>query len=98
VKRSQLIKQIAAELGETPAVAEKSLNAVLSVLGEAMVNEDTIKLRNVGTFHIQRRPARSVRHSQSGEIFISPPAVIVSFDPASRLRKLMADSPGVVTR
>ena len=72
IDKTQLVSRIAKRLSKTPAEIEPVADAVLDEIYEALKREESVSLRNFGTFYIDVRC--------SGTVF--------KFNPAQRLRAL----------
>jgi DNA-binding protein HU-beta len=72
VDKKELASRIALRLGQDPAMAETLVNAVLEEIYAALKAEESVSLRNFGTFYIDVR--------RTGTVF--------KFNPAQRLRAL----------
>lgn len=72
IDKTQLVSRIAKRLSKTPAEIEPVADAVLEEIYEALKREESVTLRNFGTFYIDVR--------RSGTVF--------KFNPSQRLRAL----------
>lgn len=72
INKKDLAKRLAKRTGQSTKQAEENLEAVLEEIYEALKKEETVSLRNFGTFYIDQR--------RSGTVF--------KFNPAQRLRAL----------
>jgi len=72
IDKTQLVSRIAKRLSKTPAEIELVADAMLEEIYEALKREESVSLRNFGTFYIDVR--------RSGTVF--------KFNPAQRLRAL----------
>jgi DNA-binding protein HU-beta len=72
IDKKQLVSRIAKRLSKNPAEIEPVADAVLEEIYEALKREESVSLRNFGTFYID------VRRSST----------VFKFNPAQRLRAL----------
>ena len=72
IDKTQLISRIAKRLSKDPGEIEPVTDALLEEIYEALKREESVSLRNFGTFYIDVR--------RSGTVF--------KFNPAQRLRAL----------
>lgn len=72
IDKTQLIKHIAKRLSKDPGEIEPVADALFEEIYEALKREESVSLRNFGTFYIEMR--------RSGTVF--------KFNPAQRLRAL----------
>lgn len=65
--KSELVARIAELNPHLPAnKAERTVNAVLNRIAEALAAGDRVELRDFGTFLVKPRPARTGRNPQTG--------------------------------
>ena len=72
VDRKELIQRVVTRTGEEQTIVAGIIDATLEEIYEALKHEESVSLRNVGTFYI--------RSERSGAVF--------KFNPAQRLRAL----------
>jgi DNA-binding protein HU-beta len=72
IDKTQLVSRIAKRLSKVPGEIEPVADAMLEEIYEALKREESVSLRNFGTFYIYVR--------RSGTVF--------KFNPAQRLRAL----------
>ena len=82
-----MISALAQEAGMTKVSAEVALEAVLSIISDALVSGDKVQLVGFGTFESKERAARV------GRIPVNIPAKRVPvFKPGSTLKSAVANS------
>ena len=73
MNRAELITKVSEKLTEvsgakvTKKAAEETLSAIVEVVTEALVKDDTVKIPDLGTFSVAERAAREGRNPQTGE-------------------------------
>ena len=72
IDKTQLVSRVAKRLSKDPSEIEPIADAVLEEIYEALKREESVSLRNFGTFYIDVR--------RSGTVF--------KFNPAQRLKAL----------
>jgi DNA-binding protein HU-beta len=72
IDKTQLVNRIAKRMSKEPGEIEPVADAMLEEIYEALKREESVSLRNFGTFYIDMR--------RSGTVF--------KFNPAQRLRAL----------
>lgn len=72
IDKKELVARIARRTGETPVVVEGLVDATLEEIYQALKREESVSLRNFGTFYIDQR--------RSSTAF--------KFNPSQRLRAL----------
>lgn len=90
MNKTQLVDSIQAKLGEgaTKKCAEKALNAVLTAITDATLNQgDKVQLVGFGTFSIKKRGARTGRNPQTGEVMNIAASSTLAFKPSSIFKK-----------
>ena len=78
-------KQSLPEVFATKAAAEKAYIAFCSILSDAAVSGDGVRLPKVGSFNITRRAARTGRNPRTGKAVRIPARNAVKFAPAQAL-------------
>ena len=69
------------------AAAERSFNAVLSIISDELVNTGSVTLVNFGTFTVVDCAERQAVNPQTGEPVIVPAHRTVRFKPGTGLKK-----------
>ena len=72
MNKSELVAEVAAKTGDTKKVAEASVDAVVSVIKEALMEGEKVQLVGFGSFEIRERAARKGRNPQTKEELIIP--------------------------
>lgn len=67
MNKSDLISAVAANTGLSKAATGKALDAVLEVIGDSLMNDESVQLVGFGTFKTSERKARTGRNPQTGE-------------------------------
>jgi DNA-binding protein HU-beta len=67
MNKSELIEAIAAEADVPKAQAARVLDAMVSVVGDALADGQQISMVGFGTFLVRERPARSGRNPRTGD-------------------------------
>ena len=65
MNKSELVAEVAAKTGDTKKVAEASVDAVVSVIKEALMEGEKVQLVGFGSFEIRERAARKGRNPQT---------------------------------
>lgn len=85
--KAELITAIAKEVKGTNAVAERHLNATLSVIQKTLKKGDSMPLVGFGTFSVVKRKARKGRHPRTGEALKIPASKVVKFSAGKNLKE-----------
>jgi DNA-binding protein HU-beta len=67
MNKSELIEAIAAEADVPKAQAGRVLDAMVSVVGNALAEGQQVSMVGFGTFLVRERPARSGRNPRTGD-------------------------------
>ncbi|MGM0553059.1 MAG: HU family DNA-binding protein [Pseudomonadota bacterium] len=67
MNKSELIDAIAAEADVPKAQASRVVDAMVSVVGDALAKGDQVSLVGFGTFLVREREARTGRNPRTGE-------------------------------
>ena len=84
--KSDLVAQIAARANLSKAAAERSLNAMLKAMQEALGSDDKITLTGFGTFSVEERKERQGRNPRTGEAITIEASKGVRFRPGKILK------------
>ncbi len=79
-------KMIAAKANLTKASAERSLNAFLDAVKDALAAEGKLTLTGFGTFAVEARKARKGRNPRTGAEIKIPASKVVKFRPGKTLK------------
>lgn len=85
--KGDLIAAMADKAGISKAAAEKSLNAFLECVEEALVKEGKLTLTGFGTFEVSERAERKGRNPRTGEEITIPACKVVKFRPGKMLKE-----------
>lgn len=67
MNKTELITAIVAKTGMTKKDSEKSLNAVVDCICDALQAGDKVQIVGFGSFEVKDRPARVARNPRTGE-------------------------------
>ncbi len=84
--RKQGVTPIAAKANLTKASAERSLNAFLDAVKDALAAEGKLTLTGFGTFAVEARKARKGRNPRTGAEIKIPASKVVKFRPGKTLK------------
>ncbi len=87
MNKPELITQVAERTGLTKKDTEKTLNAMLEALSEALVEGNKINLPGFGVFETRIRAARTCRNIHTGEPIEVHEARTPVFKPAKSLKE-----------
>jgi DNA-binding protein HU-beta len=83
----ELISRTAEKAGITKATAEKTVNAVIEALGEALSKGERVAIPSLGVFNVKERKARKARDLRTGKEIIIPAKKAVVFTAAKSLKE-----------
>mgnify|MGYP000962543992 FL=1 len=86
MNKADLISVMAEKSGMTKKDSEKSLNAFIEAVEEALVERDKVQLVGFGTFEVRERSARKGRNPQTGEEIDIPAASVPAFKAGKALK------------
>lgn len=87
MNKSELIEAIAQAADVPKAQASRVLDAMTSVVGDALAQGRQVSLVGFGTFMVRERPARSGRNPRTGETI----KIAASKTPAFKAGKALKD-------
>jgi DNA-binding protein HU-beta len=87
VNKSELIAAIAEKSELTKKDAEKAVNAFVSVVTEALANNEKVQLVGFGTFEVRERAERKGRNPQTKEEITIPASKAPVFKAGKALKE-----------
>lgn len=72
MNKAELVAAVAERSELTKKEAEKAVNAIISVITDALANNDKVQLVGFGTFEVRERAERKGRNPQTREEIIIP--------------------------
>lgn len=86
--KSQLIANLAAKMTDLPEkqVAD-SINRILELMSEALIDGKRIEIRGFGSFSLHYRPPRNAHNPKTGEKVITEEKYSPHFKPGKELRE-----------
>ncbi|TVP81724.1 HU family DNA-binding protein [Thioalkalivibrio sp.] len=87
MNKSELIEAIADKADVPKAQASRVLDAMASVVGDALAEGSQVSLVGFGTFLVRERPARSGRNPRTGETI----QIAASKSPSFKAGKALKD-------
>ena len=89
MNKAELIAAIAAKTGDTKKSAEASVNALVDVITEALIEGDKVQLVGFGSFEVRKRAARKGRNPQTKEEIRIPASKAPVFKAGKALKDLV---------
>jgi DNA-binding protein HU-beta len=87
MNKSELIEAIADKADVPKAQASRVLDAMASVVGDALADGNQVSMVGFGTFLVRERPARSGRNPRTGETI----QIAASRSPSFKAGKALKD-------
>lgn len=72
MNKTELVDAVAQASGLSKVNANKAVNAVLAVIGDALKVGDSVVLTGFGTFALRERPARTGHNPKTGQAMELP--------------------------
>ena len=89
MNKAELVEAIAKVTQQTKADTERTLDALIDVVGKNIKKKDGVKLVGFGTFAVSNRKARVGRNPQTGEEIQIPARKVPVFRPGKELKDLV---------
>ena len=89
MNKTELVKAMMEKTGDTKKTTEETLNAFISVITEALQNEDKVQLVGFGTFETRKRAARKGRNPQTKEEIKIPASIAPVFKAGKALKDII---------
>jgi len=87
MNKTELINAAAKKTALTIKETDEALNAILSVMEEALLAEDKVQITGFGTFDIKKQPEREGRNPRTGEQIHIASSRSATFTPSLVLKK-----------
>jgi DNA-binding protein HU-beta len=85
--KPQLIESVATATGQPKAEIEKTLEAILDRISNALVNGDRVELRGLGILEARQTKARTGRNPSTGASLEIPASRRATFRPGKELKQ-----------
>lgn len=90
MNKAELVAAIAAKEGIEKKCAEKSVNAVIGAISDALEAGDKVQLIGFGTFEVRARAAKNARNPQTGKTIKVPATKVPAFKAGAALKAKVA--------
>lgn len=87
MNKAELIAAVAEKSELTKKDAEKAVNALVSVISDALANNERVQLVGFGTFEVRERAERKGRNPQTKEEIIIPASKAPVFKAGKALKE-----------
>ena len=91
MNKTELIAAIAEKANLTKKDAEKSLNAVVASITDALVKGDKVQIVGFGTFEVRERAAKEARNPRTGETIKVAATKVPAFKAGAALKAKVAE-------
>jgi DNA-binding protein HU-beta len=82
----QIIKEIALQFDVSQKLAKEMVDSVIIGITNELINGDSVRIHNFGTFSKVSKPARKGRNPKTGEIIDIAAKTVIKFNPAKALK------------
>ena len=89
MNKTDLIYAISEKSGLNKKNSEAALNAMISVIEDALKNDDKVVLVGFGTFEVRHRAARKGRNPRTGKEIHIPASKAVKFTAGKQLKSVV---------
>ncbi|GIV23102.1 MAG: HU family DNA-binding protein [Bacteroidia bacterium] len=96
--RQELVRAVSEQTGLTRTDAAAAVEAFIEVMKKALLQGETVTLRNFGTFRLKYQRPRKGRIIRTGKEIQIPARVRLSFQPARHLSEKVAGNPSLLKR
>ena len=86
MNKAELVEQLANQRGLTRKTSRETVDAMTSVITDALARGEKVTLVGFGTFQVMERKARRGRNPQTGETIQIPAKKVPKFRPGKGLR------------
>ena len=90
MNKAELVEAVASSTNSSKADAQRSVEAVLDTISDALQKGDKVALTGFGTFEVRDRAARTGRNPQTGETIQVKAAKVPAFKAGQGLKNAVA--------
>ena len=87
MNKGQLVEAVAAELGESKAMATRAIDAVINSIAAGVKRDEAVSIVGFGTFSKKTRSARTGRNPATGQPMEIKASTTVGFKPSQALKE-----------
>jgi len=87
VNKADLVEEIVNQTGLTKKTSREAVDAMTSVITDALAREEKVTLVGFGTFRVMKRKTRRGRNPKTGEEIQVPAKKVPKFKPGKALRE-----------
>ena len=87
--KKELAESVVEKTGLKVKAAEKSVNAIIESITEALKKGDKVQLVGFGTFEVRQRAARTGHNPQTGKEINIPATKVPAFKPGKALKDVV---------
>ena len=87
MNKAQLVEEVVSQTGLTKKTSRETIDAISSVITDALARREKVTLVRFGTFRVMERKARRGRNPQTGGTIQIPAKKIPKFIPGKGLRE-----------
>ena len=86
MNKTEFISKVSESIGADTAQAASVVNTVLNTITDVVASGDSLAIPGFGTFGTVKRPERTVRNPQNGELVTVPERIVPVFKAGKRFR------------
>lgn len=90
--KADIIDRVASGTGLTKIETEAVINGFITVIKEALKNEERIEIRGFGSFRVQERAPRTARNPRTNEEVMVASCYVPVFKPSQQFRNAVMDA------
>ena len=87
MNKTELIEQLAERTGTSTSETQRYLDALTTVVEEALNGGEEVQITGFGKFYVQERKAREGRNPQTGEKMRIPASKVPSFSAGNAFKE-----------
>ena len=86
MNKADLVDEVAARTGQTKVAVAAAVEAMMTVIIDAVADSESVTLSGFGTFEPKQRKARTGRNPRTGVAVPIPPKTVPVFRPGNTFR------------
>ena len=90
MNKSEIVKQVAAEVGLTHNLTAETFDGIFNAIAKSMKDRDDVRIIGFGTFYASKRRAFDARNPQTGDTIKVKACHLPRFRPGKALKNQVA--------
>jgi DNA-binding protein HU-beta/integration host factor subunit alpha len=81
MNNKEFISMLSLRTGMKTSVAQKTVDSMISIMGDSFQEGDSVQMANFGCFEVKKKLERIMVNPSTGQRMLVPPKLVLSFKP-----------------